>query len=541
MTLHDRYLRVAIAAVLAFSMTDSALAAASPSDAEIARFLNHASFGATAESIAQVKSMGYEAYLEQQFAMPLPSYTDYPDVSSTTPDSSVCDATCRRDFYSTYPLQVNFFKNALTGQDQLRQRVAFALSQILVVSAQVSDIRHPSRLQPYLKLLDKHAFGNYRQLLEEITLNPAMGVYLDMAGNRKTAPNENYAREILQLFSIGLYELNPDGTLKKSKAGPIPTYDQTVIGNFSRVFTGWSLAPSTVDPAWKSYSAPMMMTEANHDTGEKLLLGGQVLPANMTMEAELDAALDNIFANSNVAPFISRQLIQQLVSSNPTPAYVGRVSKVFKASGGDMKAVVRAILLDKEALKAPGKTGGHLRSPLLWLTHLLRAFKVHDATSDTVTDPATVPTTNTDFVLSDAYLPSQFDMLQDVYRAPSVFNYFPPDYAVPNTKLQGPEFGIFSTTEAFKRVNFAYAMIYHKVPTSTDRPKGTWIDSSSLVPLAPDANALLAKLSALMMPEGMSANMQKILLALINSAPVNERVLNAIYWIATSPEFLTEK
>jgi len=527
MTIHVRCLRVVTATVLAVLMVGSALAAGAPTNAEIARFLNHASFGATEESIAQVKTMGYEAYLEQQFAMPLPTYTDYPDVSSTTPDSSVCDATCRRDFYSVYPLQVNFFKNALTGQDQLRQRVAFALSQILVVSGQVNDIRHPSRLQPYLKLLDKHAFGNYRQLLEDITLNPAMGVYLDMAGNRKTAPNENYAREILQLFSIGLYELNPDGTPKKSKGALIPTYDQTVIGNFSRVFTGWSLAPSTLDPSWKSYATPMIMTVANHDFTEKTLLAGQVLPANMAMADELDAALDNIFANNNVAPFISRQLIQQLVSSNPSPGYVGRVSKVFKTSGGDMKAVVRAILLDKEALKAPGKTGGHLRSPLLWLTHLLRAFNVNESTSD--------------FVLSDAYLPSQFDMLQDVYRAPSVFNYYPPDYAIPNTKLQGPEFGIFSTTEAFKRFNFAYALIYHKVTTSTDRPKGTWIDSSSLLPLAADANALAAKLSSLMMPEGMSANMQKALLALINSAPVNERLLNAIYWIACSPEFLIEK
>jgi hypothetical protein len=534
-------MRPVITGTLASLMINIAFAATGPSDAEIARFLNHASFGATEEAIAHVKSIGYEAYLDEQFAMPLPDYFPYQDVSSTTPDNSICNSTCQRDFYSTYPLQLNFFKNALTGQDQLRQRVAFALSQILVVSAQVYDIRHPSRFQPYLKLLDKHAFGNYRQLLEEITLNPAMGVYLDMAGNRKTAPNENYAREILQLFSIGLYELNQDGTLKKSKAGPIPSYDQTVIGNFSRVFTGWSLAPSTKDPTWKSYSTPMMMTDANHDVGEKILLGGKVLPAGLAMADELDAALDNIFANSNVSPFISRQLIQHLVSSNPTPAYVGRVAKIFKASAGDMKAVVRAILLDKEALKPPSKTGGHLRSPVLWLTHLLRAFKVHDATNDASTPLATAPTTNTDFVLSDLYLPSQFDMLQDVYRAPSVFNYFPPDYAVPNTKLQGPEFGIFSTTEAFKRVNFAYALIYHKVTTSTDRPKGTWIDSSSLLPLAADPNALLAKLSSLMMPEGMSANMQKSLLALIYSAPVNERLLNAIYWIATSPEFQIEK
>lgn len=531
MTIYFRPIRGFFVVTLAFLLIESGFAAGKPTDAEIARFLNHASFGATEQDIAQVRSIGYDAYLQQQFEMPLPNYTVYPDVSSTTPDSSVCDHICRRDQYSVYPLQVRFFRNALTGQDQLRQRVAFALSQILVVSAQDGDIRQPSRLQPYLKLLDKHAFGNYRQLLEEMTLNPAMGVYLDMANNRKYSPNENYAREILQLFSIGLYELNQDGTQKKDKHHqPIPTYDQTVIDNFSRVFTGWSLATSTDDSTLKSYSLPMMMTPDNHDVAEKTLLGGQKLPAGRTMVEDLGDALDNIFANSNVAPFISRQLIQNLVSSNPSPDYVGRVAGVFKTSGGDMKAVVRAILLDKEALKPPSKSGGHLRSPVLWLTHLLRAFNVNDTTTKT-----------TDFVLSDAYLPSQFNLLQDVYRAPSVFNYFPPDYAVPNTKLQGPEFGIYSTTEAFKRINFAHAVIYHLMTTYTDRPTGTWIDSSALLPLATDSKALVAKLSAQMMPEGMTAKMQKMLITLVDTAPVNERVQNAIYWIATSPQFLVEK
>lgn len=528
LTIHRSSFPLVVALLLS---AESALAAAKLSDADIARFLNHASFGATEASIAKVKELGtFEAYLDQQFALPLPEYPAYADVP-TNYDNATCDRTCRRDFYSAYPLQVNFYRNALTGPDQLRQRVAFALSQILVVSAQDNDIDHPSRLQPYLKLLDKHAFGSYRELLEDITLNPAMGVYLDMAGNKKTAPNENYARELLQLFSIGLFELNKDGTLKKDKAGlPIATYDQAVIDNFSRVFTGWGLATLT-DSALKNYQTPMIETADNHDVESKILLGNVNVPAGNTMAQDLDAALDNIFANSNVAPFISRQLIQQLVASNPSPAYVGRVAGVFKDSNGDLKQVVKAILLDKEALKPPGKNAGHLRSPVLWLTHLLRAFSVNDTTSD--------------FVLSDGYLPSQFRLLQDVYRAPSVFNYYPPDFAVPNSKLQGPEFGIYSTTEAFKRTNFAYALVYHTLlPTklpNDDRPKGTWIDSSSLQSLANDSKALVARLATLMMPEGMSPKMQKTLVTILDTAPVSERVQNAIYWIATSPQFLIEK
>ncbi len=528
MTRHFGQIGKFLIGTLAILLIEAPLAASKPTDTEIARFLNHATFGATEESIAQVKAIGYEAYLEQQFALPLPEYSDYPDEPNQPPELSICDKTCRRDNFSVYPLQVNFYKNALTGQDQLRQRVAFALSQILVVSSQDSQIRQPSRLQPYLKLLDKHAFGNYRQLLEEITLNPAMGAYLDMAGNKKTAPNENYARELLQLFSIGLFELNPDGTQKKDKTHqPIPTFDQTVINNFSRVFTGWNLATSTQDKALRSYATPMVEKAGNHDSDPKVLLKGQAIPGGMSMANELDAALDNVFAHPNVAPFISRQLIQHLVSSNPSTAYVARVAKVFQSSAGNMKLVVRAILLDRDALKPPSSSAGHLREPVLWLTHLLRNFKVNETTSD--------------FVVSDSYLPQQFDLLQDVYKAPSVFNFFPPDYTLPDSKLQGPEFAIYSTSEAFKRANFAYALIYHKLAVSTDRPKGTWIDTSPLLPLATNSTNLVDRLNILMLHSDMSTSMRKTLIKTLDAIPAAERVQNAIYWIATSPKYLIER
>jgi uncharacterized protein (DUF1800 family) len=529
MIIHFRQICRLAVGTLAILLIDAPLAAIKPADTEIARFLNHATFGATETDIALVKQIGYEAYLKQQFELPLPEYPVYADVTTQAPAEAECNKVCRRDNYAAYPLQVNFFRNALTGQDQLRQRVAFALNQILVVSGQDNQIRHPSRLQPYLKLLDKLAFGNYRQLLEEMTLNPAMGVYLDMAGNKNTAPNENYARELLQLFSIGLYELNPDGTQKKDKnRQPIPTFDQAVIGNFSRVFTGWNLAQSTQDSSLRSYSTPMIETANNHDFGQKTLLGGEVVGADKPMSVDLYIALNNVFSNSNVAPFISRQLIQHLVSSNPSPAYVGRVASVFKTSGGDMKQVISAILLDRESLKPPVSSAGHMRGPVLWLTHLLRAFKVNETTSD--------------FVLSDSYLPAQFDLLQDVYKAPSVFNFFPPDYALPNTTLQGPEFAIYSTSEAFKRVNLAYALIFHQIPVSNpDRPKGTWIDISPFTPLATNSTQLVDRLILQMMPEGMSSSMRNTLIKTLDTMPANERVQNAIYWIATSSKYLIER
>lgn len=529
-----RNLLIAVGGIVSIFGTGSSFAGPLPKDTDIARFLNHASFGATQKDIEEVKKLGsFEAYLDKQFEMPLPEYPIFKETSDITPDASICNSICVRDTYSAYPLQIRFFRNAITAPDQLRQRVAFALSQILVVSARNAGIRQPSRLLPYLKLLDKHAFGNYRQLLEEITLNPAMGKYLNMAGNLRSAPNENYARELLQLFSIGLVELNKDGTVKKSKSGQaIPTYSQSTINNFSRVFTGWDLATSTENPALKSYSAPMIENPSYHDPKEKTLFGNTTIPAttpatNASMSSELDAALDNIFQHPNVAPFISKQLIQHLVASNPTPAYVGRVATVFQNSGGDMKSVIKAILLDKEALKPPSKSAGHLRSPVLWLTHLLRAFNINETT--------------TDFALTDSTLTSQHDMLQDVYRAPTVFNYYPADYQVPNTKLQGPEFAIYSTKEAINRANLAYDIIYRKMPTNTDTPKGTWIPREIIQSLPIEAKTLVTALVTRMMPEGMNSRIQKVLTEIVAKTPDEERVQNAIYWIATSPQFLIEK
>ncbi|HYJ48227.1 MAG TPA: DUF1800 domain-containing protein, partial [Pyrinomonadaceae bacterium] len=340
------------------------------STADTVRLLEQATFGPTPAEVTRVQGIGLRAYLNEQFNAPLsviPSGTLMPtDQAQGCPTGS--SATCTRDNYTMYPLQVAFYQNAISGQDQLRQRVAWALHEILVVSG--NDVTLPSWMAPYLQTLQRNALGNFRQLLQEITLNPAMGQYLDMLGNSRGNPNENYAREILQLFSVGLDKLNTDGTPQlDSQGNRIPTYDQTTITNFARVFTGWRLAAPKVTMIngvnfnVLNYQDPMIVTsESNHDTAAKTLLNGTTLPAGQNSTTDLNAALDNIFNHPNVGPFVGRQLIQHLVTSNPSPAYVARVAAVFNnncaglypdnpCSGarGDLKAVVTAILLDPEA------------------------------------------------------------------------------------------------------------------------------------------------------------------------------------------------
>ena len=270
-----------------------------------------------------------------------------------------------------------WFDNTLNGSDQLRQRVAWALSQIFVVS-QVGALQNlPNATADFYDMLARDAFGDYRKLLEDVTLHPAMGVYLSMLGNQKAVagtnlrPDENYAREVMQLMSIGLVELNIDGSVKLDGGGqPVPTYDQSIIEGFARVFTGWNwscqstlpnctftnVRPQLAPVAGYNQVLPMKLFAAQHETGTKKLLSGLTLPAGQTGEKDLQDALDNIAAHPNVAPFLSKQLIQKLVTSNPSAAYVQRVAQVFNNDGtgrrGNLGAVVRAILMDAEARPA---------------------------------------------------------------------------------------------------------------------------------------------------------------------------------------------
>ncbi|HEY2145441.1 MAG TPA: DUF1800 domain-containing protein [Steroidobacteraceae bacterium] len=368
-----------------------------PSAADTSRLLDQATFGVTQTDVAHVQAEGFAAYLAEQLAAPASRYTGFSYTPHTAPvdcrtdPATPTDASsiCARDKYSLFQVQRQFFMNALNDPDQLRQRVAFALSQIFVVSG--IEVYEAYGMANYQNMLLNDAFGNFRDLLQDVTLSPVMGRYLDMAANYKsdpargTAPNENYGREVLQLMSIGLYELNPDGSQQLDNTGaPMPTYDQSVVIGFAAAFTGWTYAPMAgATSSWANpldYDGVMVAFDSEHEPGPKTLLNGFTVPAGQTSAQDLKMALDDIFNHPNVGPFIGKQLIQHLVTSNPSPAYVARISAVFADNGsgvrGDMAAVVKAILTDPEARgDTPASSGfGHLREPALFITSMLRSL-----------------------------------------------------------------------------------------------------------------------------------------------------------------------
>ena len=506
-----------------------------PSIADMVRFLEQATFGPTRELIEHVRRIGFEQFLEEQFQAPASSYPTLP-LFPTTRDTVACpvNSACQRDNYTMYPLQNRFYINAIYGADQLRQRVAFALHQIIVVSG--VEITQPSWMAPYLQVLDRHAFGNYRDLLYEITRNPAMGNYLDVNGNTRTRPNENYAREILQLFSIGTVLLNSDGTPILGDDGvAIPAYTQTDVNNFARVFTGWRFAPAPT-PGVPNYIDPMVVNEPQHDTATKTLLNGVVLPAGQNTVKDLNDALDNIAGHPNVGPFISRQLIQHLVTSNPSPAYVARVAAVFDGAQGhrgDLRAVVKAILLDPEArgdFKSDSRYG-RLRHPAQYVAGILRAFGARSADGQSLTD---------------GYLnPQSSAMGMDIFRPPSVFSYYSPASVVPGTNgVRGPEFGLFTTSTALRRINFVNTIVFGRIAVSTNAPSGTSLDLSPWLSLAGAPADLVAALDELLLHRTMSPAMRESIVtavAAVASGNPLKRVRTGIYLVLTSSQYQVEK
>ncbi|HEX7606758.1 MAG TPA: DUF1800 family protein, partial [Usitatibacter sp.] len=468
--------------------------------ADAMRLLRQASFGPSDADVDRVASLGASGWIDSQLALAPTQYPAYPWVATNRPDTCVDDNTkpvrpdsfCARDNYSLYPLQLQFFRDALASPDQLRQRVAFALSQILVTSG-VANARNYA-MRDYQQIFRDHAFGNYYDLMLAVTLSPQMGDYLDMVNNNKTDaaagtdPNENYAREIMQLFSVGTDLLNPDGTRQLDASGKaIPTYQLAQIKGFSRVFTGWTYptvagaTPRNNNP--RNYQGSMLAVDANHEFGTKVLLSDVVAPANMAMQEDLAFAHRNLFNHANVGPFIGKQLIQKLVTSDPTPAYVARVAAVFNNNGlgvrGDLAAVVRAILVDPEARGArkidPGY--GKLVEPVLYMTSVARAL---NGQSDGL------------FFRNSSSTLSQF-----LFYAPSVFNHYPFDYVVPGTQLLGPEFGIQTSTTAIGRANFANSLIFSNgiaPDPSLFGATGTQVNLASYQAVAMDASALAARL-----------------------------------------------
>lgn len=495
--------------------------------ADQVRFLEQATWGPTDADLAHLQAIGMPGWLNEQFRMPASSYPSLPLQPEVVPPG--CGTICFRDTYTMYPMQTRFFVNALYGPDQLRQRVAFALHQLLVVSTTLATV--PSWLTPYFQMLDRNAFGNYRQLLYEITLNPAMGIYLNMATSTKDSPNENYAREIMQLFSLGPYLLNPDGTVRLDVNGnPIPTYDQAAVTNLARLLTGWS--NPRVPPGTPDFLNPMTFTAADHDTGSKTIVGGTVVPAGQTGDQDLNLAIDTIFSHPNVGPYVATHLIHNLVTSNPTPAYVQRVAAAFNVNGagvrGDMKAVLTAILLDPEA-RGDVKSApeyGHLKQPVLYLTNVLRAFGAKSADLSTA---------------SDGYLsPLTAAMDQILFEPPSVFGYYPAGFLAPGTPLLGPEFGILSAADSVKRENVIWTVVFGNIPVGTNSPNGTALDFSPWLALASSPTRLVSQLNRLMMHGAMSAAMQTSIVNAVSAvAAANplQRVRQAVYLVATSSQY----
>lgn len=518
--------------------------------ADAVRLLRQATFGPAEADIARVLALGPAGWIEEQLALPASAYPAYAWMPAGRPDTCVDDRTqpvrpdsyCARDNYTLFPLQLAFFTTALAPTDPLRVRMAFALSQVFVTSG--VDNQRNYAMRHYQQLLRDRAFGNFYDLMLAVTLSPVMGDYLDMANNNKanpatgTNPNENYAREILQLFTIGLFELNADGTMRTDAAGkPIPTYDIDEIEGFARAFTGWTYPTvaganaRTNNP--RNYLGDMIPVAANHEMGTKQLLSGVTAPANLSPVDDLAFAHRNIFEHPNVGPFIGRQIIQKLVTSDPTPGYVSRVAAAFANNGagirGDLKAVIRAVLLDPEARGARkiDPSYGKLSEPVLWLTAMARAFGTR---SDGV-----------------AFRSAASTLGQNVYYSPSVFNYYSPDNRLPGGAWLAPEFALQTTSTAIGRANAANSLLFTaSIPPDPTvyGATGTQVDLAAYEAVAGDAGALADRLDRYLLAGRMSAAMRAAIVTAVQALPATDRLgrARAAAWlVVTSPSFQVER
>jgi hypothetical protein len=480
---------------------------ATPDDIRTAtHFLENATFGPTGPDIADVLRRGRDGWLAHQFSLP----------ESAMPDG-----------LDTNQVRAQLYLNMARGHDQLRQRMMFALSQTIVVSA--NKVGSGPELIPWVRLLSRNAFGNYRTLLTEVTLSPTMGKFLDMAYSRKasatSAPNENYARELLQLFTIGLWELNQDGSLKLDVNNqPIPTYDQQTIQEFARALTGWTFptqpgaTPGNSNPQY--FVGQMEPRVATHDSGAKTLLRGAVIAANQTTTADLHSALDNVFQHSNVPPFVATRLIRSMVTSNPGPAYIERVADVFVDNGegvrGDLKAVLRAVLTDPEALRFTSHDAGRLKDPLLHVIGLGRALGAQ------VTDP-------------NAFMWVFNNLSQRVLTPATVFSFYSPLAMLPGGgDLYGPEFQIYPPALAIQRANFIYSLLNGNYSSAFS------LDLSPYMSVAANADTLLDLVDHRLMFGRMSSDLRQVIRTTTEAISVTntrQRALGALYLAAISSEY----
>lgn len=547
-------------------------------DQDAARFLTQATFGPTKAEVAKVMNGGFKQWLNEQFDMPPPAknhlaYWDERDAVGQTMNPKIGGSV--RDVISS------FWAHAIGGDDQLRQRVAFALSEIFVVSMATTCPAVNSRgTADYLDMLGRDAFGSYRKLLEDVAMHPVMGCYLSHIHNAKEdaakgrIPDENFAREIMQLFSIGLYELNADGTRKQANGQDIATYGPTDIAGMAKVFTGFSWdCPLPKDDGCfdrgTSY-ATGMMTEPNkwvlpmrpytrfHSASEKAFLRTKLAaqdPADPS--ASLKFALDTLAQHPNVGPFIGKQLIQRLVTSNPSPQYVERVSNAFKASGGNLKAMIYAILTDPEArdMKAAldSETFGKVREPILRLTALLRAYGAKSRTGSYIIS----------FTDEGSYGLNQ----QPMY-SPTVFNFFRPGYVSPGSAMSkapgglvAPEMQIVNETSVAGYVNFMREVVAVGIGDTghfgTKAPVGTPADvrleymdnlQSEVRTLSEKPANLVEDINQRLLYGAMSDTLRKDLIDLISpikylepDTTQNYRIWSALIVTLASPEFLVQR
>ena len=467
------------------------------------RLAHQASFGPNETLVAEIQASTPANWIGAQMKLKTSRYTRGGTAAVhqwTVKDKEYCDGKgddCWRDNFSTTPLLWDFYRNAVSEPDQLRQRVAFALGQIVVTSGLEVSGTYGFRLH-HNNLLDL-AFDNYRQVLKKTALSPVMGDFLNNANNDKAAPNENFARELLQLFAIGTCELTDDGSLKGGKC--LPTYDNATVRAYAYALTGWTYAKggATSYGCWpegancRYYGGDMVAVARYHDSTERTLLAGIKVPAGSTAEQALEKVLDSLMVHPNTAPFVARHLIQQLVTSNPSAAYVARVATAFRSGksgtfgagvNGDLAATVAAVLLDAEARnEVPARRTGQLREPALMFTGVLRALNGR----------------------SDGDALGWWwgeTMRQHVHRSPSVFNYYPPDYPLPGNAngLVGPAFALHNANSALERLNYLTYLLWwggSAPETSVPGAIGTRVDLSAFQADVADPAKLVDRFSKL--------------------------------------------
>lgn len=490
------------------------------SQAAAERLLEQSTFGPSPEAINQTQQMGFDNFLQGQFLAPASAY---PDPGADDTDVS--------------KVQNQFFINAVNDPDQLRQRVAFALNELWVVSTNKVD--DPTGYTNYMRTLTKDALGNYYDVMKDVTLTPAMGHFLDMVNNDKPRTgnhaNENYARELMQLFTLGLSKLNSDGTQQLDGTGqPIPTYTQDDVMALGRSLTGWTFPTESGATLQKHnpefYGGPMLPFESNHDGGAKTFLG-QPISAGQSAEQELDSVLTIIFNHQNLPPFVARQLIEKLVTSNPSPAYVGRVASAFTngkfqvyGSGkrGDMQATIAAILLDAEARRGDSSTtadlgDGKLREPIVMTISIARAF--HATTDGT------------------GFNAWSSRMSHNLFSSGSVFNFFPPENLIAGTQINGPEFAIYNTNTAYARVNFVNSIVFNSISA------GTKLDFTS-ISNAGTPDQMVDSLNTLFLHGTMSDSVRSTILTAVssvNSTDKTKQAKTAIYLVASSSQYQVQR